>query len=101
MDGLEKSLINLGFVPLCRPHLLPYTRSSVIQLIRSFWKARAHQIVHNEAQDAQQAAEAGYRYKLALDAGIRTYLSANEEQEDFPEVSRFGKLRRPRARRSI
>ncbi|MCP4502945.1 MAG: hypothetical protein GY822_23660 [Deltaproteobacteria bacterium] len=59
---------------------------------------RMKSTVSNETREDREAAEAGYRYKLVLDARVRTYLARNDEKEDYAQIFRFGKLRNPRAR---
>ncbi|MCP4504750.1 MAG: hypothetical protein GY822_33005 [Deltaproteobacteria bacterium] len=59
---------------------------------------RMKSTVSNETREDREAAEAGYRFKLALDGRVRTYLAKHDENEDYAQTFRFGKMRSPRAR---
>lgn len=73
------------------------TSAKALQLAETLQESAKQSYLREAGEDAVLA-EAGYRYKLAFDARVRTHLSKNEGHEELRGLFRFGKLRSARAR---
>jgi hypothetical protein len=59
---------------------------------------RAKAAYTKEAKEDQALAEKGYRFKLKLDARVRAYMAAHDDDDNLAGRFRFGQLRVARAR---